>query len=410
MTSGADAASSAPPRKRPADRREVILSAAARSFAQTGFHASHLSQIADEAGISAPALYRHFAGKYELFAAALLSQAQGLSNAIAEVPADPDPRIEMRAVLRRAAGVAYDRRDTGNVYRREPRMLQGDDRRRLAALRQQSRGRLIALLRQFRPTVSEAAASIMVTAILSIVASPVTHRVKLGRKAAVDLLCMSADAVLDLDLPCESSEVDAVGLVPLGKREAILTESIRLFAEHGFHEVTMDQIGRAVDLPPSGVYRHFPSKTAILVAALWRGSERTTAAISSALAQATTPEEALDALARQYASLCVSDPDIMTVYLRDMSTLDATERRALRRQQRLNVDEWATWFQRARPEMSASAARFIIHAALNTSTDVTVGHPEAGAETVGTIAAAVMRGPTPPTDPTSSSRRRPASA
>lgn len=410
MTPGGGTASTARPRKRPADRRDVILLAAARTFAQTGFHASHLSEIADEAGISAPALYRHFSGKYELFAAALLSRAQGLAAAIADVPPDDDPRAELRAILRAAAGIAYDSRDTGNIYRREPRILQGEDRRQLAALRAQSRNRLISLLRTFRPTLSETGASILVTAILSIIASPVTHRVKLARRAAVDLLCNSADAILDLELPEDAAADDPAGLAPLGKREAILTESIRLFAEHGFHEVTMEQIGGAVDLPPSGVYRHFPSKTAILIAALWRGSERTTSAISSALSQATTPEEALDALARQYAALCVSDPDIMTVYLRDMSSLDATERRALRRQQRLNVDEWATWFQRVRPEMSPTAARFIIHAALNTSTDVTVGHPEADAELVGTIVAAVLRGPTPPTDPTASSRRRPSSA
>ncbi len=378
-------------RKRPADRRDVILATAARSFARDGFHATHLSQIADEAGISAPALYRHFAGKYELFAAALLRQAQELADTIAAVPPGDDPRTEARAILHAAAAGALDRRDTGNIYRREPRMLQGDDLRHLAELSSRGRTRLVDLLRRFRPTLSERSAQILVTATLSIIASPVTHRVTLARKSVLAVLLDACDAVLDLELPSATEPSESSGLTPLGKREAVLTESIRLFARHGFHEVTMEQIGAAVDLPPSGVYRHFASKTAILVAALWRGSERTTAAITDGLSRATSPAEAIDALAQQYAGLCVSDPDIMTVYLRDMGALDATERRALRRQQRVNVDEWATWLRRARPDLTAAEARFLVHAALNTATDVTVAHRDVDAPTVGAVVTAVLR-------------------
>ncbi|ALG85238.1 TetR/AcrR family transcriptional regulator [Gordonia phthalatica] len=393
MTSRADTASTPRARKRPADRRDVILTTAARTFARDGFHAAHLSRIADEAGISAPALYRHFAGKYELFAAALLRQGEEVADTIDAVPADDDPRTEASAILRAVAGVALDRRDTGNIYRREPRMLEGDDRQRLAEMSGRGRARLVALVRRSRPSITDRTAQILVTAALSIIASPVTHRITLARRTALTALLDACTTVLDLDLPAPAAVVEPTGLTPLGKREAVLTESIRLFAAHSFHEVTMEQIGAAVNLPPSGVYRHFPSKTAILIAALWRGSERTTAAIADGLAHAATPVEAVDALARQYAGLCVADPDIMTVYLRDMSALDPDDRRALRRQQRLNVDEWASWLRRARPDLTPGTARFLVHAALNLATDVTVAHRDVDAATVGTICATVLRGP-----------------
>lgn len=392
MTSRSVDASTGRTRKRPADRRDVILVTAARSFARDGFHATHLSRIADEAGISAPALYRHFTGKYELFAAALLRQAEELADAIDAVPADVDPHAEARAILHAAAMVALERRDTGNIYRREPRILHSDDRRRLAEMAGRGRNRLVELIRRSRPSVTDRTAQILVTAALSIIASPVTHRVTLARRSALAVLLDACDTVLDLDLPEPTSPAETSGLVPAGKREAVLTESIRLFALHSFHDVTMEQIGSAVDLPPSGVYRHFASKNAILVAALWRGSERTTSAIADGLSRASTPGEAVDALARQYARLCVSDPDIMTVYLRDMSALEPAERRALRRQQRVNVDEWATWLRRARPDLAAPDARFLVHAALNTATDVTVAHRDVDATTVGAVVAAVLRG------------------
>lgn len=44
-------------------RRRQILAAAHRCFARSGFHATTMQQIADEAGLSAGALYRYFEGK-----------------------------------------------------------------------------------------------------------------------------------------------------------------------------------------------------------------------------------------------------------------------------------------------------------------------------------------------------------
>lgn len=390
MTAGPHPTSAVRTRKRPANRRDVILAAAARIFAESGFHATHLSAIADAAGISTPALYRHFSGKYELFAAALIELAADLTAAADEAPQQTDPALELATVVRALTSVALDNREAGNIYRREPGLLHGEDRIRLAALSRRTRARLSTPLRTLRPELSDHAVGTLVTATLSVAASPVTHRVALARKAAVDVLSEAADSVLRVTLPEPGPSETAPGLAPLGKREGILTESIRLFAEHSFHEVTLEQIGAAAGLPPSGVYRHFPSKHAILSAAMWRASERTTAAITDGLSRATTPAEALVALAARYSALCVEDPEIMTVYLRETTVLEAAELRSLRLQQRRNVDEWATWLQRARPEVASAAARFLVHAALNVATDLAIGYRGIDAKTVGAIVAAVL--------------------
>lgn len=416
METGDDCGTAERTRRRPADRREVILAAAARSFASSGFHATRLGAIADEAGISAPALYKHFSGKYELFAASLIHLAGQLAAAVAAVPSEDDPRSELLAVVRSIAAKALDNRESGNVYRREPRLLRGDDRRRLAELSATTRNRLTALLRGMRPEVDDRTSRILVTATLSVVASPVTHRIGLARRTVLDVLCAAVETLIDLDLPEPQPAAGTRGLAPAGRRETILTESIRLFADRGFHDVTLEQIGAAAGLPPSGVYRHFPSKNAILAAALWRGSERTTAAIAEGLAHANTPREALVALAAEYSALCVGDPGIMTVYLRDTGVLDPADQRALRRQQRVNVDEWATWLQRARPGVAPGVARFLVHAALNVATDLTIADRDLDAPTIAVVVTAVLTGETasaqavgaltPPTDPTASTNHR----
>lgn len=58
------------------------------------------------------------------------------------------------------------------------------------------------------------------------------------------------------------------------RREQILKEAARLFAERGFHGVGVDEIGAAVGISGPGLYRHFPGKDAMLAELLVGISER----------------------------------------------------------------------------------------------------------------------------------------
>src|SRR5690348_8583883 len=55
------------PTERREETRQQVLDAAARVFAQRGFHATSLDAIAEEAGFSRGAVYYNFADKEELF-------------------------------------------------------------------------------------------------------------------------------------------------------------------------------------------------------------------------------------------------------------------------------------------------------------------------------------------------------
>jgi len=50
-------------------RRDEIIGAALRCFAEKGYQRTSMADIIDESGLSAGAIYGHFAGKQELFAA-----------------------------------------------------------------------------------------------------------------------------------------------------------------------------------------------------------------------------------------------------------------------------------------------------------------------------------------------------
>lgn len=390
-------------RRRPADRREQILATAAAAFSAEGFHAVRLSQIAADVGISTPALYRHFANKYDLFAESTRRLAVPLREAIDGTPEDPDPQVELADLLSRLALAAVEHRRTGGIYRWETRFLEPDDAAIIRAVVIDQHRRVRSNLWRLRPELSKADADLLTVAMISVVASPTTHRSTVPRNGLVRLIVRLALSLSDLTLPRSSgTSRPARGLAPAGKREQLLAEAIRLFAARGFHDVTVEDIATAAGMPASGVYRHFDSKPAILTEAFWRAADRTTVAISDALATATTPTDAIDRLIGEYVRLSLASTDLVTVYMTELGNVSREQRSRLRNRQRLNIDEWSAWVEQARPDLSAAEARIRVHATLNVVGDLCRVNPRPAAERICAAAVALLLGPEPADGPPSS--------
>ena len=104
-------------RRRPADRPAEILSAALEVFAERGFQAARLEEVAKRAGVSKGALYLYFETKADLFRAVVtdaispnLEPVKGLASA--PVPFEQAVRMGVGML---AAKVVTDRRITGVV-------------------------------------------------------------------------------------------------------------------------------------------------------------------------------------------------------------------------------------------------------------------------------------------------------
>jgi AcrR family transcriptional regulator len=78
------------------------------------------------------------------------------------------------------------------------------------------------------------------------------------------------------------------------RRRAVLTEALKLFAERGYAAVTMEDIARAAGLTKGGVYFHFPSKEAVLLAALQQQLEQFADQLRSRLLAEPDPRRRLD--------------------------------------------------------------------------------------------------------------------
>lgn len=67
------------------ERRERLLEGASRVFARMGYEQASMDEIASEAGVGKPTLYRYFDGKAALFAAVFVEALDGLEAQLEEV-------------------------------------------------------------------------------------------------------------------------------------------------------------------------------------------------------------------------------------------------------------------------------------------------------------------------------------
>lgn len=93
-------------RRLPADqRREALLEAAERVFADRGFDQARLEDIAQATGVTKAVVYRHFPSKEDLFVAVVADACARLDDAMASTLAEP---VAPDVLLSRAVRVWFD--------------------------------------------------------------------------------------------------------------------------------------------------------------------------------------------------------------------------------------------------------------------------------------------------------------
>ncbi|WP_420880368.1 TetR/AcrR family transcriptional regulator [Rhodococcus sp. (in: high G+C Gram-positive bacteria)] len=364
-------------RRRPKNRKAQIAAVAAEAFTERGYHGVSIDEIASTVGISGPALYRHFPNKYALFSQAATELAAALERAVAQDEADQDvtdPVERLDHQILAAIRTTVANRRTAGLYRWESRYLEPPDRASVLGAIEAVNRRIGATLEEIRPDISHRDSVQICVAILGAVGSITVHRAALPVRRLERLLLDACRSIARTDLPAESQPADTharnSGIPLSNKREVVLNEAILLFHAHGYHEVSIEEIGQAAGINASGVYRHFASKSDLLAAAFHRAAERLAVAVSTALGDSSTPQQALESLVEVYVRLSFAQSELMSVYFAEIGSLPAPQRTDLRNTQRLNVEEWARLLGEARPDLSVPECRFLVHAALSLVLDV----------------------------------------
>lgn len=115
----------ATPAAAPVDEtRRRILEAAVEAASVHGVARLSMSDVARTAGLSRPTLYRYFASRDELFAAALLSETQALvAQVVAELADVHDPRDAIERGILAALRLTREHSLLDRIVRTEPEVL-----------------------------------------------------------------------------------------------------------------------------------------------------------------------------------------------------------------------------------------------------------------------------------------------
>ncbi|MDF6020996.1 TetR/AcrR family transcriptional regulator [Streptomyces sp. JH34] len=151
------------------------------------------------------------------------------------------------------------------------------------------------------------------------------------------------------------------------RREQILREAARLFAERGFHGVGVDEIGAAVGISGPGLYRHFPGKDAMLAELLVGISERLLAGgrlrvTEDGASRGGSPDALLDALIEGHIDFALDDRPLITLHDRELDRLRDTDRKRVRQLQRQYVEVWVDVVRTLYPALAENEARVTVHA------------------------------------------------
>lgn len=102
------------------NRRQALLSAAASLFAVNGFNRVSLEDLGAAAGVSGPAVYRHFHGKQAVLADLLVTVSKELLDGGLEVVAqNPDPASALRRLVEFQVDFALGKPDVIRVQDRD---------------------------------------------------------------------------------------------------------------------------------------------------------------------------------------------------------------------------------------------------------------------------------------------------
>lgn len=198
------------------------------------------------------------------------------------------------------------------------------------------------------------------------------HHTAVARRRFAQLLVELALGVLNATLPLPVSPSPDTPSLRLGtpsRREQVLAEATALFAQRGFHDVSMEDIGAAAGIAGLSVYRHFPSKAALMVAIGHRAADRLALAAEQAL-QAPDEPTALRRLAASYVRTILHTPELLVSFSADRVTMPDRDKADLLRVQRDYVAQWVTLLSVVHPSLPPREAKITVHAALTIANDL----------------------------------------
>jgi AcrR family transcriptional regulator len=147
------------------------------------------------------------------------------------------------------------------------------------------------------------------------------------------------------------------------RREQILDTAATLFAERGFHGVSVVELGAACGISGPALYKHFESKDAMLAEMLVDISEELLRVGRQRSAGAADAATALRALVAWHVDFALRHKPLIVLQDRDWASLPDDARERVRSLQRRYVELWGDRIRELHPDLTPKRCRAMAHAA-----------------------------------------------
>lgn len=177
-------------------RRTVLLEVATELFARQGYHAVGIDEIGAAAGVTGPAVYRHFQNKDAILRELCNTAMSELLTGARRAARSGGPATVLEALVAVHAGFGSRHRRLVAVYVREHRALSAIALRALRRRQRDYEAIWAEALLQVRPDLHATQARGVVTAVLSLLNSAAHMPVELDDDTVEQILSTGAAAVL----------------------------------------------------------------------------------------------------------------------------------------------------------------------------------------------------------------------
>lgn len=124
------------------------------------------------------------------------------------------------------------------------------------------------------------------------------------------------------------------------RRDEILAVAARLFAERGFAQTDVQVVADALSLGKGTIYRYFPTKRALFLAAADRAMQRLSEAIDAELETAPTPLDALSTAVRSYLAFFDTHPEYVELIILERAEFHDRKRPTYFEYQDAHIGRW----------------------------------------------------------------------
>lgn len=361
-------------RRRPKDRKKQILDRAAQLFIERGFHSVKLEEIAESAGVTARALYRHYDNKNALLTAVILNAQDEYQSARNASAAESDATVRpLRDELPNLIAAAVETRALTVLWQREARYLNDGDRSEVRSRINAIVAGMQAGVRLEMPDMGAQHSELRAWAVSSTLTSLGRHNLSLPGAELEELLyraCMAAAQTPPVGtLEALGTPADDEGAL-YSRYETLLAAGARLFRARGYQAVSTSEIGKGVGIAGPGLYRSFSSKQAILDTLVHRFDEWSTLECVRAMRSKQPAAQQLEGLVWGRVRLSVDEPDLVSVAITELPSASAEVGEVFVKNQADRDGVWIELVRQLVPETTVAQGRLLVAAAVSFIEDV----------------------------------------